>query len=674
MTEPIARKLLLVGWDAADWQMMHPLIDAGRMPNLKRLVEQGVIGNLQTLQPVLSPILWTSIATGKRGYLHGVHGFVEPTPDGLSLRPTASSTRQCKAVWNILAQSGKRCQALGWFASHPAEDINGVCVSQLFHVAPTSATPDDWPIQPNAVRPAELAEDLAELRFHPAEVTAQMLLQFVPLAAQLDQRDPEVQRLLQSLARRLGECISLHALTTAVMEEHDWDFCTAYYDAIDRVGHDFMVFHPPRMDNVRQDLYEPFKGVMQAIYEFHDQMLGRLVELAGPEAHVMIVSDHGFQNGAARPTGPVDPAQWHRNFGMFLLAGPGIKADANLHGATLLDITPTVLTLFGLPIGQDMEGKVLVNAFETMPAIERIVSWEEIADPVYDARDRDPPADDPAAAEAAAASMQQLVELGYIEAPGEDVGRDIVRARAAQKFNLACTCIDGKHPGRALALALELVQQFPQEAAYLGFAGQAAISAGDAAALGSITDTLERMQPAHPQLAMFRAFHGWLSNDVIAALKNFELAALQGQDNAWLQCRIGRAYLRLRRWHQAETAFRRALVLDKHNAEAHYGLSVALPRQGKLEEGVQAGLQSIALAHDYPLAHFQLGAVLSRMGWYERALQAFELCLTILPNFALAHRYVSLVAGKLGRQALSEQHRETARRILAEDLPQPALD
>jgi len=99
---------------------------------------------------------------------------------------------------------------------------------------------------------------------------------------------------------------------------------------------------------------------------------------------------------------------------------------------------------------------------------------------------------------------------------------------------------------------------------------------------------------------------------------------------------------------------------------------VALPRQGQLDEGVQSGLQAIALAHDDPLAHFQLGAVLSRMGWYERSLQAFELCLAILPSFAIAHRYVSLVAAKLGHHERSATHLESARRI--EGLPQPALD
>lgn len=671
MTEPIAQKLLLLGWDAADWQMIHPLLDAGRMLNLKRLVDGGVIGDLLTLQPILSPVLWTSIATGKRAYLHGVHGFVEPTPDGTALRPTSSSTRKCKALWSILSQAGKRCHAVGWYASHPAEFIKGICISHQFPVAPASATPGNWPPQPNSVQPAHLAESLAELRLHPGEVTGPMLSQFIPLAPQLDQRDPEVRRLLHSFAKRLAECASLHAVTTAAMEEMPWDFCSAYYEAIDHIGHDFMVFHPPRMEHVRPDLFEVFQGVMNATYEFHDQMLGRLLELAGPDAHVMIVSDHGFLNGARRPTREVDPAQWHRNFGIFVLAGPGIKKDDIVHGATLLDIAPTVLSLFGLPVGRDMEGKALVNAFQKMPELERITSWEEVPDPAVDSGESKNIADDP---EAAAAALHQLVELGYLEAPGEDIQRDIARARAEQKFNLACSYIDGKQPAAALALAEELAQQFPEEARYVAFAGQAAVSAGDAAALGRVLDQLQVLKPDAKQMALFRGFYCWLTEDVAGALRHFEGALVHGPQDPWLLCRIGRACLRLRRWREAETAFRKSLELDDDNAESYYGLSVALPRQGRLEDGVQCGLKAISLLHDFPIAHFQLGAVLSRLGWYERALQAFEICLAMRPDFLLAHRYVSKIANRVGQIEKANKHRDLAKRILAEGLPQPTVD
>ena len=60
------KKVLLIGWDAADWKVIHPLIDKGFMPNLGKLIGEGVMGNLMTLDPPLSPMLWTSIATGKR--------------------------------------------------------------------------------------------------------------------------------------------------------------------------------------------------------------------------------------------------------------------------------------------------------------------------------------------------------------------------------------------------------------------------------------------------------------------------------------------------------------------------------------------------------------------------------------------------------------------------------
>jgi autotransporter-associated beta strand protein len=86
------RKVLLVGWDAADWKVIQPLLDAGKMPHLARFLGQGVRGNIATLQPALSPTLWTSIATGKRPYKHGILGFSEPDPVTGTLTLTGANT------------------------------------------------------------------------------------------------------------------------------------------------------------------------------------------------------------------------------------------------------------------------------------------------------------------------------------------------------------------------------------------------------------------------------------------------------------------------------------------------------------------------------------------------------------------------------------------------------
>ncbi len=132
MTPP-ARRVLLLGWDAADWQVIRPLLAAGRMPNLAGLMARGVSGNIATLYPVLSPTLWTSIATGKRPPKHGVLGFSEPTHDGLAVRPCSVLSRTTKAVWNILAQSGKRSikdcsRGAGVGAKQGLDALGGWCI------------------------------------------------------------------------------------------------------------------------------------------------------------------------------------------------------------------------------------------------------------------------------------------------------------------------------------------------------------------------------------------------------------------------------------------------------------------------------------------------------------------------------------------------------------------
>ena len=103
------------------------------MPNVRRLVENGCSGPIATLHPALSPMLWTSIATGKRPFQHGIHGFSEPTPDGRGVQPVTNLSRKSKALWNILHQNHLSSIVIGWWPSHPAEPINGVMVSDHFH-------------------------------------------------------------------------------------------------------------------------------------------------------------------------------------------------------------------------------------------------------------------------------------------------------------------------------------------------------------------------------------------------------------------------------------------------------------------------------------------------------------------------------------------------------------
>src|SRR5271166_1075237 len=125
-------KCLVVGWDAADWKILNSLIDKGDMTVFGQLCRDGVRGDISTLDPVLSPLLWNSIATGKRADVHGILGFTELDPETGRVRPVTSTSRRSKALWNILSQNGFRTNVAGWFAGHPAEPIRGVCISDAF--------------------------------------------------------------------------------------------------------------------------------------------------------------------------------------------------------------------------------------------------------------------------------------------------------------------------------------------------------------------------------------------------------------------------------------------------------------------------------------------------------------------------------------------------------------
>ena len=192
----------------------------GRCPNLERMVDNGVIGNLATLSPDLSPMLWTSIATGKRPFKHGVYGFTEPDPHSGGLRPITNLSRRTKALWNILSQKGLKCSVVGWWPSHPVEPINGVMVSNHFQ---TTVGPLDkpWPIRPGTVHPRRIEKHLAPLRWHPQNLDAGHILPFVPRAADVDQ---EKDQRLSTLAKIICETCTIRDVAVAILQNEPWGF------------------------------------------------------------------------------------------------------------------------------------------------------------------------------------------------------------------------------------------------------------------------------------------------------------------------------------------------------------------------------------------------------------------------------------------------------------------
>lgn len=656
-----SRKVLLIGWDAADWEVITPLLDEGLMPALDGLINRGVMGNLATLQPILSPMLWNSIATGKFPDKHGIHGFIEPDPVNGGARPYTSTSRKCKALWNILTQVGLRSNVVGWWASHPAEPINGVVVTNAF--GGVRVDPDrGWTIPKGAVHPPELAGKLAPFKVFPGELTEAHILPFIPTAAQIDQ---QTDRRLSSFAKVLSDAASIHAIATALMASEPWDFTAVYYDAVDHFSHAFMPFHPPKLGWIEQEDFDRYKEVVRGAYRFHDMMLERLLELAGPETTIVLCSDHGFESGSQRvqgtPREPAGPAIGHRQYGILVMAGPGIKQDERIYGASLIDITPTILTVFGLPLGRDMDGRPLNEAFIEPPEMKTIESWDtEPGEAGMHSTGAGLDADQ------ARELMQQFAALGYIEDPSQDKEKQAESADLEAKYNIARTYIWKNQAERALPLLEELVRRRPWEDRFLYHLASAYFQNGYLAQAQRVIEAIsDGGAPNNASTLLMLARIKIARGDLGGALEHLLAANAMNPTvpNTYIQ--IGDAFARLSQLDEARIAYEKAIALDGENAFAYQGLSSVYRRQNLNQETADAALRAVGLLHRLPLAHYNLGVAMARSGETERAILAFKTALRFQPNMANAHRYLATLLRGIDEQAEEATlHRQELAKIL----------
>ncbi len=132
-------KVLIVGMDGATFRVMDPLLASGQLPAFQGLIERGMRSPLRSQKPMASPILWTTMATGHKRQDHGIQSFIVYKDPKKPTRGTlvSSEDRKTLALWNIASALGRSIGFVGWWASWPAEPVNGWMVSDRL-------TPDRW--------------------------------------------------------------------------------------------------------------------------------------------------------------------------------------------------------------------------------------------------------------------------------------------------------------------------------------------------------------------------------------------------------------------------------------------------------------------------------------------------------------------------------------------------
>ena len=443
-----AAPVVVFAVDGFEWDVLLPLLKAGKLPNLVQLMERGCYGELETFEPTLSPVVWTTVATGKHHSKHGIKHFVVTSEGGAKVRLNTSQDRKTKAIWNILSDHGRSVASIGWWLTFPVESINGVMVAQ------TNTTEQLDPRGGKHVMKGVLRPGMSHQVFPPGQharmfETLREVESILPdLSRTLfgDFRHP-----LQLLDERLwnncqwsfrADATYLRIAIQQLAENPDTDLSLVYFGGPDVVGHRFWRYMQP--DNFRHrptdQQLENFASIIEDYYIYTDQSLGRLLEACPSNTTMLVISDHGMgpinQNALFNPDDPPKDVNSGHHFdsppGVFFAAGPCIRKtavdktvdqltrdDLALIGS-VTDITPTILAMLRIPLGEDMDGRVLKHIFRDEFRIEQQPPAVRSHDTSGFLASRSVTAEPhPAEAE----RLQQLRSLGYVGEDEESNGR-----------------------------------------------------------------------------------------------------------------------------------------------------------------------------------------------------------------------------------------------------------
>jgi hypothetical protein len=411
-------RVFLLGADGVDWVLLNRLVAEGRLPNIRRFFEDGVVSPLTTFSDK-SPLIWTSIATGVTPEAHGVEDFAWPYLRGTDLylphtrfdflgkllarivpyrdmRPFSSYNRKARAIWELATLLGRRVLVVNWWATYPAESINGALVSDYAF--------------PNEVIDSEHIHRMSRYRRLASperiqKVAIDAMLQTIGdrrLSVSNDPSTPAVTRntffvARDELAQRVFESL----------DGPDYDLKLLFLNAVDASSHIFTydVFgqnvneaREPRVSEVDAEGF--WQDLVLDAYARLDVTVGHLQERLSENDLMVVVSDHGWSYDGT--------GHFNRPDGVMLLRGWQVRQGHRLETASVYDIFPTICYSLGLPVSDELEGVVLYGAFHPEfvfgNTVREVQSYGGRSEPRI-----------PFPTELDRAYLERLRSLGYIE-------------------------------------------------------------------------------------------------------------------------------------------------------------------------------------------------------------------------------------------------------------------
>ena len=383
-TNPMAASspnVVLIGIDAAEWDVINTLSREGKLPNFTKLLNHGVHGDLETIRPILSPMIWSVIGTGYTPYQIMENSSEVKDRQFVYSRDYAKvklHSRTVPAIWDILGYHKKSVVVCSWIGMYPAEKVLGADICDYNFLSPKTGIP----VKENGYYPPTIKAMIAKDVVAPRSVTDKQLMPFVnlPKGMNLKKAESKYGEKFNEIRWSYGQNESVTRIGLELYKKYSPDFFTMYWEGIDTMGHALWYYSrfnknppPAYVGVITPEDQVLFSQSIESFYQYTDQLLGRVMKTVDKNSIIIIVSDHGFgeiENMKSLP-GEGESRVFHKNIlsihkdkGVFIASAPYLKVNKTVSGARVYDVTPTILTMMGLPIDRQMAGKPLVDAID----------------------------------------------------------------------------------------------------------------------------------------------------------------------------------------------------------------------------------------------------------------------------------------------------------------------
>jgi predicted AlkP superfamily phosphohydrolase/phosphomutase len=370
-------RVVMILLEGASLDLIAPASAEGRLPNFERLLQRGASLHIATVRPTQPGPVWTAMATGKTGFKNGVRSaavyvplgsedWLEVLPDYCYshalveygfLREHVHDSRDLTArpLWSLLGAQGVSVGVVNMAASQPAREVQGYLVSDQFvrvqaSVVDVESVGGVWPREAALVAAAAAARAGRDAR------TA---------------APGPVDRMGALVTRTCGADRAHEQVAADLEQQYPSRFQAVRYECLDSVGHYFLRYaRPAAFGDVSDDEVQRYGGVLVSHYAAADEMIGRAMAQLRPGDLLLVTSGFGMEPmsvgkrllertlGNPEPSGTHEPAP----DGFLFAFGTDVQPGRHSRGS-VMDVAPTILYFFGLPVGRDMDGFARTDIF-----------------------------------------------------------------------------------------------------------------------------------------------------------------------------------------------------------------------------------------------------------------------------------------------------------------------